>query len=55
MSFHEGMATNSMQSEQYPKLAVAGADWPFQGIDMAFFDTLMGTVGCQENETFGAI
>lgn len=40
--------------QHYPELAAGGVDWPFQGVDMAFFDSLMSTVGSQENETFNS-
>lgn len=29
------------QDEDYPELAAVGEDWAFQGVDMAFFDSLM--------------
>jgi hypothetical protein len=53
-SFYEGLP-NPMQYEQYPDLAAGGADWPFQGVDMAFFDSLMSAVGNQGNEMFADI
>ncbi|KAF2630544.1 hypothetical protein BU25DRAFT_335593 [Macroventuria anomochaeta] len=51
-SFYEVLPTNPMQYEQTPELAAGGADWPFQGVDMAFFDSLMSTVGSQGNDAF---
>jgi hypothetical protein len=53
-SFYEGLP-GPMQYEQCPELAAGGADWPFQGVDMAFFDSLMSTTGSQGNEAFSTL
>jgi hypothetical protein len=35
----------SVHDEEYPGLAAGMEDWTFQGVDLAFFDNLMGSTG----------
>ena len=35
---------------EYPELTARAEDWAFQGADLAFFDTLMSTIGSGESE-----
>ncbi|KAK9778873.1 putative Zn(2)-C6 fungal-type domain-containing protein [Seiridium cardinale] len=37
-------------NDEYPGLIAGGEDWAFQGVDMAFFDNLMGSVGDDSND-----
>lgn len=39
-----------LQNAEYPELAAVGEDWVFQGVDMAFFDSLMRSAGNEGNE-----
>ena len=41
---------SSWQHEEYPGLAAGAEDWAFQGIDSAFFDTLLRSNGNETNE-----
>ncbi|KAM3070354.1 hypothetical protein ACMFMG_010185 [Clarireedia jacksonii] len=38
----------SMQQGDYPELAAGAEDWAFQGVDLAFFESLMGNAGNEE-------
>jgi hypothetical protein len=48
--FQNDLSGSLWQHEEYPELAAVGADWAFQGVDMAFFDSLMGTAGNEGNK-----
>jgi hypothetical protein len=48
-AFYDGLV-NPVQYEQYPELAAGGTDWPFQGVDKAFFDSLMSTVDSSQGD-----
>lgn len=37
-----------LQHDEYPDLAADGADWAFQGVNTAFFDSLMSNSGSEE-------
>ncbi|RFU30530.1 hypothetical protein B7463_g5825, partial [Scytalidium lignicola] len=39
-----------LQQGDYPGLAAGTEDWAFQGVDMAFFESLMRSTGNEENE-----
>jgi hypothetical protein len=43
---YEGFYDSIVQRhEDFPSLAAGGEDWAFQGVDMAFFQSLMGCIG----------
>ncbi|ORY63941.1 uncharacterized protein BCR38DRAFT_466020 [Pseudomassariella vexata] len=42
-----------LQQGEYPGLTAGGEDWAFQGVDMAFFDSLMSSAGDEGNEDEG--
>ncbi|KAF8850829.1 hypothetical protein BDZ45DRAFT_632505 [Acephala macrosclerotiorum] len=44
-----------LQHAEYPELAAVGEDWAFQGVDMAFFDSLMRSTGNEGNEDAGYV
>ncbi|KAF2786820.1 hypothetical protein K505DRAFT_289023 [Melanomma pulvis-pyrius CBS 109.77] len=45
-----GLSDPLLQNGEYPGLAAGGDDWAFQGVDMAFFDSLMRSGGDEGNE-----
>ncbi|KAJ4298039.1 hypothetical protein N0V90_005938 [Kalmusia sp. IMI 367209] len=38
---HHGLSDPTLQLDTYPEMTAAGEDWAFQGVDLAFFDSLM--------------
>ena len=38
------------ENGEYPELAAGGEDWAFQGIDLAFFESLIRSTGTEGNE-----
>ena len=40
-----GLSYPILQHGEYPGLAAGGEDWAFQGVDLAFFDSLMRSAG----------
>jgi hypothetical protein len=45
-----GLSDPLLQHGEYPGLTAGGEDWAFQGVDMAFFDSLMRSAGNEGNE-----
>jgi hypothetical protein len=45
-----GLPDPLLQHGQHPGLAAGGEDWAFQGIDIAFFDSLMKGTGNDGNQ-----
>ncbi|OCK76858.1 hypothetical protein K432DRAFT_385126 [Lepidopterella palustris CBS 459.81] len=45
-----GLSDPLLQHGEYPELAAGGEDWAFQGVDLAFFESLMRSVGNEGNE-----
>ena len=45
-----GLSDPFLQHGEYPGLAAGTEDWAFQGVDMAFFESLMRSVGDEGNE-----
>lgn len=45
-----GLSDPLLQHGESPELAAGGDDWAFQGVDMAFFDSLMRSAGDEGNE-----
>ncbi|ROV95704.1 hypothetical protein VMCG_07580 [Cytospora schulzeri] len=45
---HNGSFDPLLQQEEYPGLAARGEDWAFQGVDMAFFESLMRSAGSED-------
>jgi hypothetical protein len=46
-----GMSDPLWQYGEYPELAAGGEDWVFQGVDQAFFESLMRSTGSGGNES----
>jgi hypothetical protein len=46
----DGLSYPLLHHEEYPGLMAGGEDWAFQGVDMAFFDSLIGSAGDEDNE-----
>ena len=44
-SFQPSLPDPLLPQTEYPGLAAGSDDWAFQGVDLAFFDSLMGGVG----------
>lgn len=45
-----GLSELLLQHGEYPGLTAGGEDWAFQGVDMAFFDSLMRSTGNEGNK-----
>lgn len=45
----DGLSDPMTQHEGYPGLAAGAEDWAFQGVDLAFFDSLMRSAGNEGN------
>lgn len=45
-----GLSELLLQHGEYPGLTAGGEDWAFQGVDMAFFDSLMRSTGSEGNK-----
>lgn len=45
-----GLSDPLLQHGEYPGLAAGGEDWAFQGVDLAFFESLMRSAGNEGNE-----
>ncbi|KAF2813562.1 uncharacterized protein BDZ99DRAFT_438821 [Mytilinidion resinicola] len=45
-----GFSDPLLQQGEYPGLTAGGEDWAFQGVDMAFFDSLMRSTGNEGGE-----
>ncbi|KAH6984360.1 hypothetical protein BKA56DRAFT_314895 [Ilyonectria sp. MPI-CAGE-AT-0026] len=45
-----GLSELLLQHGDYPGLTAGGEDWAFQGVDMAFFDSLMRSTGSEGNK-----
>jgi len=44
------LSEHLLQYEEYPDLTAAGEEWAFQGVDMAFFDSIMRSTIDERNE-----
>ena len=53
LQLQNGLPDPLLEDGEYPGLAAAGEDWAFQGVDLAFFESLMRSTGNEGNE--GAI
>jgi hypothetical protein len=47
--FQSDLSDSILQYEDCPDITAVGADWAFQGVDMAFFNSLMGSPGNEGN------
>lgn len=45
-----GLSDTLLQHREHPGLVAGGEDWAFQGVDMAFFESLMRSAGNGEDE-----
>lgn len=49
LQLQNGLSNPLLEHEEYPGLAAGGEDWAFQGVDMAFFESLMRSAGNDGN------
>jgi hypothetical protein len=53
LQLQNGSTDPLLEHEEYPGLAAGGEDWAFQGVDFAFFESLMRSTGNEGNEGVG--